>query len=786
MAQFNIDIPGIGTITVDGNFATEDSINRLAAAMKVKSTGISSAANDFVSSVDDLNDSFNILDPAIDKSTRKFKDNEKAAEKFNKGFSKVDGLFSDLGDPGSGSLTKLVKSVGDATAGVVSGLSGFLGPLGSIVGEIASGVLGAVTGIVTTAMSFAQGLVDTNKAIHNAGLGLAGGLAAMQQAAGAANVPFQQFAKAMIDSNESLKLFAGGAPGGIKAVSNAMSKLTRENRNQYQSLLAMGYTVEDIVGTMADLGAQAGLAGQSIDKFGDLATATDEYLRTQQELNRLTGVDIKQAREKQKANNASLFVQNKLNKISDPKQRVAAESILNRVPKSLRDFVISGQSFTKAGGIMASQMPELAGKLRELYSGVERGVITQDQVDDQLKQIGKDPALQSEIKRVTDVFGNVPEELFKFDISDIQEGVMYARNLSNASKATAEAFDYAKKTAEGMDKAVVSMEQLTQDVNSGLSTLGFTLFNFVDGYIGTAGDAVGGVAQKFQNLSQTMTDWKTAQERYDDAVKGGNLQQIEKEKANLDKMNDKINSIFGTKGSTGPLDALKDKVLEIFSKLKNTISDGIQKGFAEVLTSIGYKNEFKLKEEAQQAKTNITDPAMLAKEITGIDRKVISAGRGGVHYAPLTPDQQKIETLFEKLEKLSDESLKELGYGKTSGGMFGKNKYYVLPEDKKQQTPTTEKKALGGLFDYKPGGEKITIAEAGPELVAPAKRGTDGKLGLEVSGAMLDNSKLLQSLVKINEGQASLIAGLNNKIDGMTNAMDKLVTEQRQANRLAV
>jgi hypothetical protein len=124
------------------------------------------------------------------------------------------------------------------------------------------------------------------------------------------------------------------------------------------------------------------------------------------------------------------------------------------------------------------------------------------------------------------------------------------------------------------------------------------------------------------------------------------------------------------------------------------------------------------------------------------------------------------------------EDITGTGRGYTSEDLINAYKYVYgkLPE----------KQALGGIFDYKPGGEIVRVAEASDEIVAPAKRGADGKLGLEVSGVMLDNSRLLQSLVKINEGQASMIASLNNQMANMNSNFEKLVYEQRQANRLAV
>jgi hypothetical protein len=132
---------------------------------------------------------------------------------------------------------------------------------------------------------------------------------------------------------------------------------------------------------------------------------------------------------------------------------------------------------------------------------------------------------------------------------------------------------------------------------------------------------------------------------------------------------------------------------------------------------------------------------------------------------------------YRKLKSLSPTELSALGFAKDGDGFTrielpGK---IDIEDIARKKAP---KKALGGIFNYKPGGELVTVAEAGPELVAPAKRTREGKLGLEVSGAHLDNSQLLRSLVEISKGQADLMASLNGKFD-------KLVSEQRQANRLS-
>ena len=149
------------------------------------------------------------------------------------------------------------------------------------------------------------------------------------------------------------------------------------------------------------------------------------------------------------------------------------------------------------------------------------------------------------------------------------------------------------------------------------------------------------------------------------------------------------------------------------------------------------------------------------------------------------------------------DNLEKMGYRQEGSKLLGTERYIQLSPDQlkageaKIPDPTMpgvqldpnsiNNFALGGMFEPKQGGHIIRVAEAlSPEIVAPAKRTSDGKLGLEVSGVMLDNSRLLQNLLKVNEGQAALMAGLNSKIDGMNSTFEKLVYEQRQANRLAV
>ncbi len=781
MAQFNIDIPGVGTVTVEGNFATEDSIERLAASMR--RGNVNDPFPYLRDGIDDTTDSLNLFDPAIRKNKKAVDDNTKSLNRFEGSFSRVDGLFSDMGDPGSGTLTKLVKSVGDATAGFGKGILDFLPYVGSGLSSIFTTLMGVGTGIVTSGIGFAQGLIDINKEMQMAGIASAAGLEDMKTAAQDANVPFQQFTKAMIENTDSLRLMSGGAPGGVKAVSKAMSVLTRENKEQYQSLLAMGYTIEDVMGTMTDIGLQANLVGVSLNPK-ELAESTNKFLRSQQELNRLAGIDIKQAREKAREQNKSFFIQKQLNDIQDPKKRSQAMSFLGIMEKfGIDDFIASGASMSATSGIMVNQLGDTALELRQLFLSLKNGNITVEEFNTGFNKIMADPKVAEAVNGMVDTFGNAKSELYRnIPVTDLEEFRALILRVNEAAKATGDAYNFQTDDLNKTTKAVVSTEQLMTDLNSALSTLGFTLFGFMSKYLGVGADAVGGVTKQFQELSKTLDQAKTAEDALIAAKEKGDPDLIREKSRELAVINKKIDDMFGVKGDplAGPIDRLTTLFQE---RISPEITSAISKGFTEATKAVidwwtGRSEKISTGQEITeklniQEKEKFTQPSYQGTE-TQTEQELYKI----LNEFANKNDIEAIEKLGFKLvpEGYFERIFRQLGLGDDSG--VGKYKFEKLPPPPGQ--------ALGGIFDYKPGGEIVRVAEASDEIVAPAKRGSDGKLGLEVTGAMLDNSQLLKSLVKINEGQASLIASLNSQMANMNGNFEKLVYEQRQANRLAV
>lgn len=769
MAQFNIDIPGIGTVTVDGNFATEESINRLAAAMRTKSSG-SFDMDDFRDNIDDATDSLDLFDPAIRKNKKSVDDNTKSLNRFSSGFSKVDGLFSDMGDPGSGTLTKLVKTVGEAGAGLGKGLLQLIPVVGDGFATLFTGALGALTGIMTESIAFAQGLVDINKNINNAGLGMVRGIEDMEAAASSAGIPFQQFTKALLENVDSVRLMTGGVQSGVGLISKSLKRLDRDGM---QMLYSMGFTVEDIIGTMSDLAANAAMVGKTLTD-AELADATDKYLRNQQELARITGVSVKEQKAQMDANRRSVFIQAQLQGLTN-EQRTATQGFLNVLKDpGLQEYALKGFTTDRATMSLMQFLPSFGSAIQEVTQGVKSGALTQEEAIARYKELVSDPKIAAELADAQRTLGVT-----------IESGMGGASNLASllgqiqtqltqqyTQSGAEEAVDYQSRTLEGMNKSVAAMEQLILDVNSGFSTLGFTLFSFVDGYLGQAADGAGSVVDRFQEMSNTLKQYNLASEALAQAKESGDSEAIAELTKKEAEAKDKLSKLTGDAiGGTGNLiESFSAKAIEILKNMTPAIVNAIADGFS------------KIKWEEVYNRLTGQDPVIAAEEAKHSTAAKITAATLDL---PAMITNNLANSLFGTnlsatpfydyfIRTPSDES-----------AITSQPTETVNPSNNQSQ-PVPAPQALGGLFDYKPGGEVIRVAEASDEIVAPAKRTADGKLGLEVSGAMFDNSRLLQSLVKINEGQASLIAGLNNKMENMTNAMDKLVIEQRQANRLAV
>lgn len=682
---------------------------------------------------------------------------------------------------GAGVLAGFIQGVGQATAGLASVVP-FLGPaLGGII-TAATGAAGAILG-------FVSGLTDVNKKMGSLGvfmtdLGKGGGIDGLDSAAQNAGITIGILSRAIENNIENLRLMSGGTSNAVVDITEAFKKLrftfVRGEpvvSQTFKDLTFMGYSTQDMIEAMIDFGAAARMAGQDLDT-SELAEGTKKYLTQQAELRRITGADIKTAKEKQRALQADFAFQAFMKRIADPddvKQIDNFMGAMSNAPQAVQDLIK-----TILGG---GQVTDANLKFLELQMGpgFSNELLAMRKI-----ALDKDQKLTTEY--MTGAMGTITSSTVKglegFQGSFTDEFIATAMTtntkISEIFGAMGPTLLYFKQLQEQLDKGeklpdIVSKQQgqigksLTaiESASISLQAMAYTMMASLAGIMGPITTSVAGtvdgfassVQEKVSNLGEAI---QKAQQFYMDP----DLSEEEKTKKIQEALMQGATSAFGE----------SSVFTSLFKELGNTIRDAILEGF-------GYAVAKQLPGVAHQGllsdTTTIATIKSLETKLTELGVDLSKAANSD--FEGKTPEEKELALMFrDLLVGATEESLKQTGYQKVDQGFIFNN----LGVDKFEKIPA---QAFGNIMEPKPGGHIVKVAEAGqPEVIAPASRGPNGKLGLEVSGAMLDNSRLLQSLLKVNEGQAAMIAGLNSQMSSMNSNFEKLVSEQRQANRLAV
>lgn len=716
---------------------------------------------------------------------------EDAGKKTEKFGGKVSNSFSRLESTINKSGSEAIKDLTDGLGNAVSDISEKIPFFGGAI----SAVTTTLTGLVGIALGFADKLADTNRTLYETGVVLedfgiqtGGGIDEFVQIAGELGISGGTMTKAMELAGDSFAKMGGGGAGGLRRVTDSFAKLQKANNGQLDTLYKLGYTTEEVMAGIADFGATAKMAGVSLSTE-QLAQGASDYLKVQREITRLTGLDVKAQKAKQDALKTEAAFQAFMAEVGPDSKEVLAA--INTVPDGIRELV---KKLLMGGEVTSTEMALIRQQMGEESVGMFKALGETIRDPGQL-QPGFITAQMSEAVAVgvqnMDAAIKEMGSRYLSTISDVNNPfstMVATMGLVNAEaqqllSAMEQDPEKVKNTIEGatgeVAKGIIAFERTSQEIQSALFTAGVGMTNIFGEISRGLLAAIGMGADKIQEVMHLLGDGAAEVQTLLSAEVGrgpGARFGSEQEKyAAIEKMlKDKLGDTIGSYATDILGDAASKGTSGLFgtigSVLKDAIVDGLESGFDRVLDNIvpGYETSEEEIDEALAAikEFGITSSSASAR-LAELDENEL------VNLNKLLADQGLGEVTKEK-------RVVEQPYNGPRGGSG------TIKVEKDVWVQKPKPQALGNIFQYKPGGETVKVAEASDEIVAPAKRGTDGKLGLEVSGAMLDNSKLLQSLVKINEGQASLIAGLNSKMDGMTNSMDRLVNEQRQANRLAV
>jgi len=432
-SKLTADIPGIGQISVEGNHATEDSINELIAIIDKRESISSKEIENFNDSIKDASNDVGEFSDSIEDSVKKHDLVAKKLATFASKSSDASMGLQKFADSG-GTLSSVIDSVGEVVVGIGRGIGGVVPFLGEGLEELTGAAATAAVGLTSMAVGMIEGFQGLNKQIFNSGLQVQGGFGQFADYANDANIPVNEFANAMLMSSSRLRLFAGAAPGGIQQVSKALKEF--HDDGIMENLYSLGFTTEDVVAGMSDYAIAAERQGKRLST-AELAAGSEQYLKNLRELSRITGTSIKETQAQIEADRSNLFVQRELLKVA-PGQRAAAEAFAAQLDAlglgPMKDFIISGQSMSTQSGIMSTQMSETATVLQNAYQQIAAGNVEAENVSALLRTSlsNNSGAINTELNNLINTFGVSPQ--LAQDFGDLGIAARGVAEMVNAAR----------------------------------------------------------------------------------------------------------------------------------------------------------------------------------------------------------------------------------------------------------------------------------------------------------------------------------------------------------------
>lgn len=408
------NIPSIGEIEVTGNLATEDAINDLIDAVNKKTSADRLSTRDIQDNLDDASDSVDEFSDELDSAVRsqsklskKMIELARSTAESSASFIKTTGKTDSMSD--------MIESAGEVVSGFIGGVSNMIPGVGKIIGKATQAVAQAGFALLSMAVGAIESFQEMNRTIMQGGLILQGGFSGLANAADIAGIPVTEFGNAIMANISRLRLLEGGAPGGLARISNGFKALQEAQDENLDTLYALGFSQQQVVSGMADVALGAQRAGRNLSDE-ELAAGTFDYLRNLQELSRLTGESAEAIQAQVEANRSNLFVQNALLDVA-PQYRDAAAQFTAAIPAALgpmRDFIVTGQSFSTESGMMVSQMSTFANLYRSAYEAVASGQLSEEQARDRFARSLEENRTQinAELESMQRTFGIAPDQAY--------------------------------------------------------------------------------------------------------------------------------------------------------------------------------------------------------------------------------------------------------------------------------------------------------------------------------------------------------------------------------------
>ena len=374
-AKIEGDIPGIGSISVTGNLATEDAMQDLIAAVQGQAKSQKVETRDLQDNLDDAADSLVEFDDELRRVTKSQDKLTRQAMELAKNTASTSAGFIKTAAAGN-SMSDMVESAGDVLAGFAGGLAGMIPVIGEGAARLAEATVIAGTALLSMAVGAVESFQAMNRSIMDGGLLLQGGFSGLADAADIAGLPVNAFGEAIMANISRLRLLEGGAPGGMRRLSQGFRVLQEAQEENLDSLYALGFSQQDVVSGMADVALGAERAGRNLSSE-ELAAGTFDYLKNLRELNKLTAESAESIQSQVDANRSNLFIQRGLSELGG-EQRTAAEKFVAAMEAagagSIAAYALTGEISSTQQGLAVEQNRAFADIMRQYFIDLQNGV----------------------------------------------------------------------------------------------------------------------------------------------------------------------------------------------------------------------------------------------------------------------------------------------------------------------------------------------------------------------------------------------------------------------------
>jgi hypothetical protein len=393
------------------------------------------------------------------------------ASKVGKGISFVGDKMAQSGNVFVSGIGTIVSVLGGATSAVADQFK-----------EIA----GKVMPIVLDELRMYQNSLVTSS---SAGALFSNGVTGMRLAAKDAGIDLGTFSKVVKENQGSLEIFGGSMQNGIKRLANVNQTL--KSSGLEKQLLNLGYSVEEIPGMIATVGAKLTKAGGASDT--QVAQATADYAKNLRLIAEITGEDAKARSDEVDRKNQDLAFQLKAAAMGQENAQLLENNMKQVAPPiadMVREMVVSGGNITSERlNMIAQQAPATAEMARQMYDMATNGKLVADSGAQLKAQFGD--ALQQQIKGTGDfataasVMGGAEKEVAEGLLQIRNEGLIAAKHeelkisedaLNKQAATTDKVTDALGKFQEqGMATKIAMQDLAGTMIGSGklLETMGF-------------------------------------------------------------------------------------------------------------------------------------------------------------------------------------------------------------------------------------------------------------------------------------------------------------------------